>query len=200
MSALSEFFSSTSDAVFAIDHTRRIVYRNKPFADIFQRSAAEFPRRKCYEVICGRTLEGKNFCNPDCPVGKSLLKGQPVENFDLAVPRDDGQSLWLSVGAIPAFRVFDKNTAIFMLRPIRVAGIPLHVFHDKGPNRESALTRREQQILDLLAQGLNAKTLARQLHIKYVTARNHIQHLYEKLGVHNRAEAVSHAYRRVSRR
>lgn len=197
MSVLGEIFSRTSDAVFAIDHTRRIVYRNQAFADIFRRGAAEFPRRKCYEVICGRTLEGKNFCNPDCPVGKSLLKGQPVENFDLAVSRDDGQSLWLSVGAIPASRVFDKTAAIFTLRPIRVSGIPLHPDRDNRPDTDVALTRRERQILDLLAQGLDARTLARHLHIKYVTARNHIQHIYEKLGVHNRAEAVSYAIRRT---
>jgi len=197
MSDFSEIFSRTPDAVFAIDDARRIVYRNQAFDDMFQRAAAESLGRKCYEVVCGRTLEGKNFCNPDCPVGKSLLQGQPVKNFDLAVPRDDSQTLWLSVGAIPASEASDKTVAIFTLRPIRVAGIPLHHDRDNRPNTDGALTRRERQILDLLAQGLNARTLARQLHIKYVTARNHIQHIYEKLGVHNRAEAVSYACRRI---
>lgn len=195
MSVLSEIFSRTPDAVFAIDDTRRIVYRNKAFADMFQRAAGS--SRKCYEVVCGRTLEGKKFCNPDCPVGKSLLDGQVVENFDLAVSRDNGQSQWLSVGAIPASKTSEKTVAIFTLRPIRVTGILLDGFHGKGLDSEGTLTRRERQILDLLAQGLNARTLARQLHIKYVTARNHIQHIYEKLGVHNRAEAVSYACRRI---
>lgn len=197
---LSEIFSRAPDAVFAIDGARRIVYRNQAFTDIFQRGAAEPPHRRCYEVVCGRTLEGKNFCNPDCPVGKSLVMGQPVANFDLAVPRDNGESLWLSVGAIPASKVFAKTAAIFMLRPLRVAGIPRHPVRNQGPSMEDALTRREQQILELLAEGLNTKTLARLLHIRYVTARNHIQHIYEKLGVHNRAEAVSYAYRRAPRR
>jgi len=197
MSGFSEIFSRMPDAVFAIDDARRIVYRNKAFTDIFQRGAAEPLHRKCYEVVCGRTLEGKNFCNPDCPVGKSLVDGQPVENFDLAVPRDDGQSLWLSVGAIPASKVFDETAAIFMLRPIRVVGIPRRPVRDNSPGKENALTRREQQILDLLARGLNTRALAKVLHIRYVTARNHIQHIYEKLGVHNRAEAVSYACHHV---
>jgi len=188
---LHEIFSRTPDAVFAIDGAHRIVYRNQAFAKIFQHHPSQSPHRKCNEVICGRTLDGKNFCSPDCPVGESLVKGQSVENFDLAVPRDHGEPLWLSVGAIPASRAFDK-AAIFMLRPIRVA--------DNRPNIDGALTRRERQILDLLAKGLTAKALAKTLHIKHVTARNHIQHLYEKLGVHNRAEAVSYAHRRVPQR
>jgi len=199
MSVLSEIFSRTPDAVFAIDGARRIVYRNKAFDDMFER-AADSSRRKCYEVLCGHTLEGKNFCNPDCPVGKSLLDGQAVENFDLAIPRNDGQSLWLSVGAIPASKTSEKTVAIFTLRPIRVAGISPRPVRDDRSEPNGALTRREREILDLLAHGLNTKTLARHLHIKYVTARNHIQHIYEKLGVHNRAEAVSYAFRRTPRR
>jgi len=199
MSEFSEIFSRTPDAVFAIDDTRRIVYRNKAFDDMFQRAAGS-SRRRCYEVICGRTLEGKNFCNPDCPVGKSLLDGQAVENFDLAVLRDDGQSQWLSVGAIPASKTSEKTVAIFTLRPIRVTGISPRPVRDDRPYPDIALTRRERQILELLAQGLNARTLVWHLHIKYVTARNHIQHIYEKLGVHNRAEAVSYAFRRSSPR
>lgn len=191
MSDFSEIFSRTPDAVFAIDATRRIVYRNQVFNDMFRRAAAESLGRKCYEVVCGRTLEGSKFCNPDCPVGKSLLDGHAVENFDLAVTRDDGQSRWLSVGAIPASETDCEPVAIFTLRPIRVTGIP------SRPDSDGALTRRERQTLELLAQGLTARGVARQLHIKYVTARNHIQHIYEKLGVHNRAEAVSYACGRV---
>ena len=148
-------------------------------------------------VLCGRTLDGKKLCRPDCPVGTSLVHGRPVENFDLAVPRDNGRPLWLSVGAIPAAKVFNKTAAIFMLRPIPLVGMPVHPVPEKGSTIGSVLTRRERQILDLLAQGLSARALARLLHIRYVTARNHIQHLYEKLGVHNRAQAVSYALRRT---
>jgi len=193
---LSAIFSRTPDAVFAIDDACRIVYRNKAFIDIFQHRLAGPARPRCYEVLCGRTLEGKEFCNPDCPVGKSLLKGRSVDNFDLAVPRDNGEPLWLSVGGMPGAGVFDKTGAIFTLRPIRISGISPRPVQDETADRDGALTHREQQVLSLLARGHNAKTLARILHIRHVTARNHIQHIYEKLGVHNRAEAVSYAWRR----
>jgi DNA-binding CsgD family transcriptional regulator len=203
MVALQDIFSQTSDAIFAIDGMHRIVYQNKKFTDIFPSQILNLPHRKCYEVLCGRTLDGKKFCNPGCPVGKSLVKGQAVGNFDLAVPQDNGESLWLSVGAIPASRTFDKAAAIFMLRPLGVFRTLTHPADDKQRinskphDVEHRLTRRERQILNLLAQGLATRILADTLHISYVTARNHIQHIYQKLQVHNRAEAVSCVYPRI---
>lgn len=195
MPALQDIFSQTSDAVFAIDRTHRIVYQNRTFTEIFPHKSSVPSQRKCYEALCGRTLDGKKFCNPDCPVGKSLLKGQPVENFDLSVPRDNGKTVWINVGAMPASRLFDNVAAIFMLRPISASRIPLHLLHDKRPGIDSTLTRRELQILTLLAKGHDTKAVANTLHISYVTARNHTQHIYAKLGVHNRAEAVSYVFR-----
>lgn len=202
MPALQDIFSQTSDAVFAIDRTHRIVYQNRTFTEIFPHKSSVPSQRKCYEALCGRTLDGKTFCHPDCPVGKSLLKGQPVENFDLSVPRDNGKTVWINVGAMPASRLFDNVAAIFMLRPLDAFRTLSHPADDKQrinspPDIQHKLTRREQQILALLAKGLDARTLADSLHISYVTARNHIQHIYEKLQVHNRAEAVSYVYRRI---
>ena len=201
MPALQDIFSQTSDAVFAIDGTHRIVYQNRTFTEIFPHKNSAPPQRKCYEVLCGRTLEGKEFCHPDCPIGKSLLKGQPVENFDLSVPRDRGESIWINVGAMPASKVFDNVAAIFMLRSIGSSKAFRHHAADKNRNDNASpaigrkLTHREQQILTLLAKGYSTKALASALRINYVTARNHIQHIYEKLSVHNRAEAVSYVYR-----
>lgn len=201
MPALQDIFSQTSDAVFAIDGTHRIVYQNKKFTDIFPCQISNLPHRKCYEVLCGRTLDGKEFCHPDCPVGKTLLNGQAVDNFDLAIPRDKGKPIWMSVGSMPASGVFDNIAAIFMLRPISASGTPSRLTNDTqkknnvSPDIRHKLTRREQQILVMIAKGLDTKALASTLHISYVTARNHIQHIYAKLGVHNRAEAVSYIFR-----
>lgn len=202
MQALQDIFSRTCDAVFAIDRARRIVYQNEAFSGIFPHGNPAMYRRKCYEVLCGRTLEGKKFCHPDCPVGKSLVEGQPVENFDLQVRRDDGDPVRINVGAMPVSGIFDDVAAIFMLWPID----PFYSFFRPADDREQTngispdiehrLTRREWQILKLLAEGLDAGVLAKTLHISHVTARNHIQHIYAKLGVHNRAEAVGYVFRK----
>ncbi len=57
------------------------------------------------------------------------------------------------------------------------------------PRSSSALTVRELDVLRLLVQGLPNKTIARQLAITPKTAGNHVEHIYTKLGVTNRAAA-----------
>jgi two-component system, NarL family, nitrate/nitrite response regulator NarL len=57
------------------------------------------------------------------------------------------------------------------------------------------LTRREEEVLHLLASGLTQKEIARQLVISSSTVASHIEHILEKLGVHSRAQAVALAHR-----
>jgi HD-GYP domain-containing protein (c-di-GMP phosphodiesterase class II) len=55
------------------------------------------------------------------------------------------------------------------------------------------LTPRETEVLRLLAQGLPNKSIARHLAITAKTAGNHVEHIYTKLGVTNRAAATMRA-------
>jgi DNA-binding NarL/FixJ family response regulator len=57
------------------------------------------------------------------------------------------------------------------------------------------LTTREREVLDLLGRGLSNKLIGRELHISEHTVKFHISSLYAKLGVNNRAEAVSRGAR-----
>ncbi len=202
MVSLHHVFSEMNDAIFAIDGMRRVVYHNKAFTHIFRRDSSDLLNRHCYEVLCGHTSDGQNFCHPYCPVGTALLRGQAINNFDLTVPHDHGEPVSVNVAGVPAPKVFcNKAAAIFMLRPmVASASPPLSVGNDAPKSQlpdelAPTLTRRERQILCRLAEGASARALADELHINYVTVRNHIQHMYVKLGVHNRAEAVSYAHR-----
>ncbi len=56
-------------------------------------------------------------------------------------------------------------------------------------------TARERQVLGLLGQGFSNKMIARELQISEHTVKFHISSLYVKLGVSNRAEAVSRGAR-----
>ena len=55
----------------------------------------------------------------------------------------------------------------------------------------SELSDREQQVLDLLAQGLIYKEIAEKLQISYETVHTYIRRIYEKLQVRTRTEAVA---------
>ncbi len=58
------------------------------------------------------------------------------------------------------------------------------------------LTPREREILGLTADGHSAPDIAERLTLSPTTVRTHLQHLYEKLGVSDRAAAVAEAMRR----
>ena len=53
------------------------------------------------------------------------------------------------------------------------------------------LTSKENEILDLLADGFGNKEIASRLFVSVNTIRTHIYHIYEKLHVHNRIEALN---------
>ncbi len=58
------------------------------------------------------------------------------------------------------------------------------------------LSEREQQVLDLLSQGLMYKEIADKLNISYETVHTYIRRIYEKLQVRTRTEAVAKFLRR----
>src|SRR5579859_2325114 len=57
------------------------------------------------------------------------------------------------------------------------------------------LTRREREILALLAQGLSGPEIAEQLTLGLSSVKSHIQHLYGKLGVNSKRQAIERARR-----
>jgi DNA-binding NarL/FixJ family response regulator len=63
------------------------------------------------------------------------------------------------------------------------------------PKQASGLTRREQQVLQLLAQGQAQAEIASELVISTKTVGTHIEHILAKLDVRSRAQAVALAYR-----
>jgi DNA-binding NarL/FixJ family response regulator len=62
---------------------------------------------------------------------------------------------------------------------------------DDATQRLSGLTRRERQVLALLAEGADNDDIARALVISPQTARSHVQNALRKLGVHSRLEAMA---------
>lgn len=63
-------------------------------------------------------------------------------------------------------------------------------------SRGSVLTDREQVILRHIAAGKSTPAIAHELHVGSATVKTHVNHLYEKLGVNERAQAVAVGMRR----
>jgi two-component system, NarL family, nitrate/nitrite response regulator NarL len=66
----------------------------------------------------------------------------------------------------------------------------------RAVNDAPALTDREREILRLIAAGNSLPEIARELFLGVTTVKTHVQHVYEKLGVSDRAAAVAEAMRR----
>lgn len=66
---------------------------------------------------------------------------------------------------------------------------------DEGLRRASGLTRREREVLGLVAEGCDKDAIAQVLVISPETVRTHIQNVLAKLGLHSRLEAASFVIR-----
>jgi DNA-binding CsgD family transcriptional regulator len=64
----------------------------------------------------------------------------------------------------------------------------------EGATLPFPLTKREREILELVAVGEHTRTIADRLCISPATVRNHLQHIFEKLGAHSRVQAVALAF------
>jgi two-component system, NarL family, nitrate/nitrite response regulator NarL len=69
---------------------------------------------------------------------------------------------------------------------------------DGHADATARLTRREREVVDLIAAGLSNKQIASRLSIELSTAKNHVHHILEKLGVQQRSDAVAVARRNGS--
>lgn len=82
--------------------------------------------------------------------------------------------------------VLDPDAQAEIAREVRVRGRP----------ERPLLTAREREILVYVAEGRGAPEIAGLLHLSPATVKGHLQSLYEKLGVSERAAAVAEAMRR----
>jgi DNA-binding NarL/FixJ family response regulator len=66
---------------------------------------------------------------------------------------------------------------------------------DAGPDElPDGLTRREAEVLALIAEGLTNTEIADRLVVSAATVKSHVNHIFAKAGVRDRAQAVVYAY------
>jgi two-component system, NarL family, nitrate/nitrite response regulator NarL len=83
-----------------------------------------------------------------------------------------------------------------LLEALRTGGLPPRGGIPAGPPPDSVLTRRESEVLQLVAAGLSNKEIATELTITEGTVKNHVHNALEKLHLTNRVQAAAYAVRR----
>jgi DNA-binding NarL/FixJ family response regulator len=95
----------------------------------------------------------------------------------------------------PAERLFEAVRATAagetVLSPAVAARLASHV---RRPARSAALSAREREVLVLVARGTSNRAIAVELFVSEATVKTHLVHVYEKLGVGDRAAAVARGY------
>jgi DNA-binding NarL/FixJ family response regulator len=117
---------------------------------------------------------------------------------------DDNEQIFKALEAGASGYLLKRTAPEDLLRAIREiksGGVPMtpeiarkviQSFQRKAlpANNAERLTPREEQILELLMKGLVSKEIARQLSISVETVNSHLKHIYGKLHVRTRTEAV----------
>jgi DNA-binding NarL/FixJ family response regulator len=115
--------------------------------------------------------------------GYILKKTAPAKMLEAIKELTDG-------GAPMSSQIARKVVAAFQHKPAVLETSPVLQDHLE------ALSRREKEILEMLAKGLLYKEIAERLFISAETVKKHVYHVYEKLHVTNRIEAVNRFYGR----
>lgn len=109
-----------------------------------------------------------------------------------------GASGYLLKGT-PAERIVEAIGEVFrggsVIQP-QLARRLLRRFQAEPSDGRPSLTPRETEILQLIARGLSNRAAAEALGLSRATVRTHLEHIYAKLEVSNRTEAVTEAIRR----
>jgi DNA-binding CsgD family transcriptional regulator len=198
----------SGQAVFARDSSERIIFWSKKCEELLGVPARDVLGRHCHDVTSGRDAFGNIYCHHSCPIAfQARDRSDPVRRFSLRIETKTGPE-WFDVRtfAIPSYHA-ELSTIVHVLREARDEERPspgwkaADAFRDPlrpvaaAGNESSVLTRREKEILRLLAQGKTTSEIARELFISPVTVRNHVGAVLSTLNVHSRVEAVALAFK-----
>ncbi len=87
----------------------------------------------------------------------------------------------------------EADAAASLLRGLGVSG-------KTGPKGAGPLTKRETEVLGLVAEGLSNDQIAQRLYLSRRTVENHVAHILAKLGLTGRAQAVAYGMRHLPRK
>jgi DNA-binding CsgD family transcriptional regulator len=179
---MAEPFRS-GDALFAFESDLTVVSWNAAMEQLTGIPAEEAVGRPCWDVLGAREEDGTLVCHPGCSGARLAREGWPVPCRQLHVRTAEGRrKVWLST--IVVRDGVREPVILHLLRNGNVVAA-----NGAGPR----LTRRQRQVLELLARGVPVKVVATRLGIAETTARNHVQAILAELRCHSQLEAVARA-------
>ena len=201
--ALPEWIHHLGVATWVSAPDGKVVYMNERAERLLDVRSDLALGKPCHEIVSGRDPEGRSWCDAHCPVNQKVEDGEEVEPYTMRVGEEGDEEHWLQMLVIPfenekadekylahcAFNV-DKTHMIESYLDRVAARTPLNAEREFDLEK-SRLSKREREVLELLAEDENLYGIAEKLNVSYYTVRNHVQHILGKMGVHSTLEAVA---------
>jgi two-component system, NarL family, nitrate/nitrite response regulator NarL len=155
-------------------------------------------------AVIDRTLTGLSGYQVLNAVARDALRTRVVliaakpEPGDVYAALAEGAAGYLTKDA-DARELCDAITAVARGKTVLASELQAGVAGEirlRAPHDRPVMSERERETLTLIAEGLSAPQIGRTLHLSTATVKTHLQHIYEKLGVSERAAAVAEAMRR----
>lgn len=108
----------------------------------------------------------------------------------LSADLTDFATLCQCINAVYKGQIWASSTHLNYLIESLSGSKPLQIFNSDG---EMVLSTREQEVLRLLAEGRSNRAMAAALNLSEHTIKNHLFHIFYKLGVSSRTEAILYA-------
>ena len=176
-----ELVACCEDGVHALETIRSLA----PDVAVLDLKMPRLDALEVLDALNGDALATRVLVLTAFPDGKAVHRALSTGAAGYLIKDEPRQRICEAIRSVAAGRA-----VISELAQTAMAG-ELRQRHD-GP----VLTRREREILSLLADGLSAREIAERLVLGTATVKTHLHHLYEKLGVTDRAAAVAAAMRR----
>lgn len=209
---LFEFLEQAADAAFTVTDGGEICSWNGSAEALFGFRRDEAMGRTCFDLFKGRGVLGTLVCTEHCHVRDCAAHHTAIPNFDLEVKTRSGRLLWINLSTVVhedsrtgrrrivhfARNITDRKRMDELVRRMLQASKQLLAMSNDGlrPAPVMPLSEQERRVLRGLSEGRKPSDLAHDLNISPQTLRNHLHHINQKLGTHNRLEAVTHAVRR----
>jgi PAS domain S-box-containing protein len=209
--------ANAARAAVATDGNNRILHWNDAAIELVGFTAEEVIGRNLQRVIQGRDVHGNRLSAEFGAFHEMVRIGEAPQSFELAIITATGKMIRVAVSVVvvlgpqhgeyaliylmtPMHRrrradeAIDRLLAQTSLPGITVPGGPVATgAEQRGTARRPHLTRRQLEVLLLLAEGKRSGEIAKELNISVHTVRTHIQGILRTLGAANRLEAVSRA-------
>jgi DNA-binding CsgD family transcriptional regulator len=181
---------ATGTPLFAFGEDLTVVAWNEGAEELTGIPADEAVGQPCWAVLAGRDDAGGIICHRGCSRGRLAHEGRSLACLEMNIRCREGRRR-VAVDTI----VTENDSGKLILHLMRDAGEcePADLEPHSEPEPSPALTRRQLEVLELLGQGVTARSIASRLWLTEATVRNHIRAVLRELGAHSQLEAVCRA-------